>query len=778
LQTGYIVWITSLERSPALSDGSSSFTVHDWRRASAIFQRPTAFRPVGQINGPQCRAAALSRCALAALLLSSAAFADPDRPGSGQQKTSPAPKNAAGEQIVVTGRTHIYSRQLDRSTYVVGRDLQGANGSIADVLRNIPSVDVDLQGNVSLRGQSNVTILVDGKPTSLFRGAGGGQVLQDIPASQFEKVEVMTNPSAAFGSEGTGGIINLISRRNRTAALAGSIRGNLGTSGRRGTAGSVSKKFGGLSLSADGSFRRDPQFSTDVVRFTELDGGGAPILHTHEVTNGVGNLHLWTARFGADYDVDAKTRLSAEFHHTSFDYHSHMVSTLVGTDHAGAISILFDRTGLLVMNRADSEGSLTYRHDFAGTDHNLIASLTVERTHEHNDRVFDDENLLPALPPQFENVTGRNHLHRTELKADYSRPLAGSGNLQAGYDVEINRDLLRDRAGFGPNVAIAAMPQPAFSDLFHFHQTVAAAYVTLEQSFGAITAQLGLRAEAATTKVESEASDFTRKTSELRLFPSLHGEYSLGKKDLIRASFAKRIARPEATDLDPFRRFVDPFHFEAGNPTLGPQLTSSFEFGFEHHKGNVLASATLYYRHNKRGVTDVTTEIADRVLLTTQENLKSNDSLGVELVANGKVTKTLAYRLSGNIFHYRIDASNLGFASRSAWIESGKAGLDWQPDPMDLAQATFSLTGKKLFPQGRRDPMLLVNLGYRHKLNARLWGFITAQDALHTYKQHSFVRTPTSIERSDDSARTRAAFIGLTYNFGKVTRDPAFDYNG
>lgn len=697
---------------------------------------------------------------------------------SGTPPPSSPPAGQNGQAITVTGQRQTYSAEIDRRTYTIGRDLQGATGSIADVLRNVPSVDVDLNGNVSLRGEGNVTILVDGKPTSLFRGPGGGQTLQQVPASQFERIEVMTSPSAAFSASGTGGIINLISRRNRSAGVTGSLRAYQGTSGRRGASGNLADKVGKLTLSADASLRRDPQYSTDIVRFEELDAAGRPLLDSREVTKGVGDLHLWTARAGADVDVDARSRVSAEFHHTTFDYHSHMVSTLVGTDPAGAVARQFDRDGFLLSNRSDSEGSLSYRRDFA-KGHNLTASVTWEATLDDNLQRFGDINLLPAAPEQFDNVTHRDVLHRFEAKLDYTKPLGTVGRLQAGYDLQSDQDRFDDLGGFGPDAATAAIPQPPFSELFRFDRTIAAAYVTWEHAFGKLTTQLGLRAEETNQDLESEGAGFQRRDSDLRFFPSLHAEYRLNDKDVLRASLSTRIQRPDGTDLDPFRRFVDPFHFQAGNPDLKPQETEAAELGFEHRKGSALELVTLYYRHNHLGETNLSTDLGNGVLLTTLENLRSSDSAGAELVFNGKLTKKLSYRLSGNVYWYRIDASNLGFGTRSAWIESGKAGVDWQPDDKDLVQTNLSLLGKRLVPQGQIDPMLLVNLGYRHKISRRLWAFLTAQDALHTYQQHGLVRTATLIERTDDSARTRAAFLGLTWSFGgKSARDPNFDYSG
>jgi hypothetical protein len=156
-----------------------------------------------------------------------------------------------------------------------------------------------------------------------------------------------------------------------------------------------------------------------------------------------------------------------------------------------------------------------------------------------------------------------------------------------------------------------------------------------------------------------------------------------------------------------------------------------------------------------------------------------SDSAGAELVLNGKLTKHLTYRLSGNVFHQTIDAADLGLGRRSGWIASGKGGIDWEPGKKDLVQAFLSLSGRQLLPQGQIDPIFMLHFGYRHRLNNRLWGFLTVQDALHTFRQANLVRTTTLIDRNVAKADTRAAFLGISYNFGgKSPRDPGFDYSG
>jgi outer membrane receptor protein involved in Fe transport len=163
------------------------------------------------------------------------------------------PSNQVQGVTITAPNSQDIKTSIDRRSYSLGKDLQATTGSVADVLRNVPSVQVDVQGNVSLRGDSNVTIMIDGKPSGMFKGENRGQVLQQIPASQFERVEVMTNPSAAFSPEGTAGVINLITKQQRGVGTTGSVRGNVGTEGRKNASVSLARNTKALTLSAGSS---------------------------------------------------------------------------------------------------------------------------------------------------------------------------------------------------------------------------------------------------------------------------------------------------------------------------------------------------------------------------------------------------------------------------------------------------------------------------------------------------------------------------------------------
>jgi len=220
-----------------------------------------------------------------------------------------------------------------------------------------------------------------------------------------------------------------------------------------------------------------------------------------------------------------------------------------------------------------------------------------------------------------------------------------------------------------------------------------------------------------------------------------------------------------------------------GNPDLKPQITHAYELGWQRKSGGTTWLATLYYRRNENGVTNVITDIGDHVLLIAKANLTRSQNAGLELVANGKLGKALSYNLSSNLYWTEIDAANLGLAGvqpqRSSFAVGGRASLNWQATARDIVQLSVQATPKLLLPQGFREPMALLFLGYRHRFSEALSGVITAQDPFDTYRSVQVIDTPALRERTVNRARIQAAFIGLTWSFGAASKRPqSFDFGG
>lgn len=703
-------------------------------------------------------------------------------------KTAPAKPPAAGktvETITVTGESqNAYRTSIDRKSYGIGGDLAATTGSISDALKNVPSVEVDVQGNVSLRGDANVTIMIDGKPSSLFKGPGGAQALQSLSADQFERVEVITNPSAQYSPDGSAGIINLISKQSRRAGRSGSLRANLGTAGRSSLGAGAAYNSTKLTVSGDVNWRHDPQHSVNTDDYTALDPSKGRIVTTKGDATFRGPLDTTNIRAGADYDIDEANRLSGDLRYNAFTFHQTLDQHVLGTETTSDVVVQdFTSTGTQRTDRANGAGSINYRRKFAGDDHVLTADLNREHTDERNDSRLLYDYAVPLQPDLFRVIRGRNGLELSQFKTDYSRPMDHEGRLKAGYYFRLdNNDY--DNLGLRGTSAATAANDPTQTNHYHYRMQLNAGYLTYERPFGDLTVLGGLRIEDVRLDLDQLTTHQASRQAYTRLYPSLHLADRLGDNQQVTLSYSERVSRPGPQDLNPFR-FVSTTSARQGNPELKPQVTHSFEAGWQLKDGGTFYLATLYYRRNERGVTDVVAPIGDGILLTTKANLAQSRNAGVELVANGHLLSSLSYNVSTNLYWNEIDASHvplgpaLGFGDkRSAFTIGGRGSLNWQITSKDLFQVNVNMNARRLLPQGFQEPMTLVFLGYRHKVSDALSAVVTVQDPTNMYRFRQVIDTPLLKETVENRARIRAAFVGFTYNFGVAKRRPeAFDFD-
>lgn len=701
--------------------------------------------------------------------------------------TTTAPKKEQSNQVqgvtITAPSAQDIKTSIDRRSYSLGKDLQATTGSVADVLRNVPSVQVDVQGNVSLRGDPNVTIMIDGKPSGMFKGENRGQVLQQIPANQFERVEVMTNPSAAFSPDGTAGIINLITKQQRGIGMTGSVRANLGTEGRKNASVSIARNTKALTVSADAGWRRDKAKGEIVDERERLDPASGQYASSRQRVNFTSRGQSHNARAGVDYDLDQRTRLSAEARYNDMRYDSEAGSSYEGKTPSGVPNVRYQRLSDGSMKRSVAGLSGDLRRKLSGDDHELTVNASLERTRNRQSGLAEAFNQLPAAPTSMEDVRTGEELIQTRLKAEYKRPLPDGAKLVAGYELQINNNDYDNYGARGPKGG-ALIIDPALTNRFQFDQTVNAIYATYSRPIGDWTVMPGLRIEEVTINTNQITSRLTDGYDYLRAYPSMHVQYKLDDLRQVNASYSRRIQRPNAQDLNPYRIYQDPYSYRQGDPRLKPQVTDAFEVAYQVRKGFNYYLGTLYWREARDGVTDVVRDLGDGVLLTTKANLAKSRSGGLELVANAKLSPKLSYTISGNTAWTEIGATDLGFPEkRSAWTVSGYAALNIQATPKDFLQISGFATGKRLTPQGYKAPTGMLLLGYRHKFNDRLSGVVTVQDALKTFGDKTVINTPALRNRRDMDLDLRAVFIGLTYGFGgqgapnpRRAREPAFDF--
>jgi outer membrane receptor protein involved in Fe transport len=709
----------------------------------------------------------------AALALASPAFAQ----APAAKPATPAPPSEKGPsvgEVVISGAPPPMRTDIDRNSYSVANDLQATTGSISDALRNVPSLEVDMQGNVALRGDPNVTILIDGKPSGQFEGENRGQALQNLPANSIERVEVITNPSAAFDPNGSAGVINLITKKTRKPGANGSVRANVGSNGRQNAGVSGSYRQGPVTLSGDANLRHDSIKQTFSRERAITEASGRVRESLQDGTQG-GRINATNLRGGLDWDLDAKTRISLEARYNDFDFRDRSYESFDETA-GGIVTRAYDRFGRNDQDNSQAALTVRMRRTF-GDDHTLDVDFGRERNEVANRRVYSNLARGPA-PDPFEQITFDGVFQKTTAKVEYARPLPDKAKLKLGYSLVADDNDYDNRGARGPSAA-TAMPDPALTFLFRFDQQVHAAYATFERPFGKLSVLAGLRLEAVLIDIDQVTQAIKAENDDVSLYPSLHLSYALSEDDKLKASYSKRIQRPNPFEYNPFRIYQDPQNFRAGNPDLEPQKTDSFELGYEHRKGGQIYQATFYYRDVHDAVNDVVRDLGGGVFLTTRANVGKSRTAGVEVVANGRFTPKLTYNLSGNGYWTELDGRGLGVGGRvrDDWTVSGRGNLSWQATDKDFLQLNAFMNGERLSPQGYIRPQYGVNLGYRHKFSDQLSAVVTVQDAFSTIKYKGVIDTPTLRDVQIFEPQTRGVFVGFTYTFGGgKARDPGFDF--
>jgi outer membrane receptor protein involved in Fe transport len=715
--------------------------------------------------------------AAAAPSLALAQEAQPPQPAPAKPVAQKPAGKTVGE-VVVTGQAAAPVQvSIDRKSYSVAGDLQAQGGAITDVLRNLPSVEVDVQGNVSLRGDPNVTILLDGKPSSLFEGDNKGQALQSLQASTIERVEVITSPSAEFRADGTGGVINLITKKAKGAGLTGSARATVGDGHRHSGGATFGYNTGKLSVTGDLNLRHDNgKFAaTDDRRLRDPAGGVTEVRQEGYQRIPADSLQ---ARVSADYDLTPRTRIGVESHTNLTNFRVDSPTLFTAEDARGAFIDSFERQYNVRQKRNAAELSANLRQKL-GAEGEFVGSLSYEAIVDQRFRDGHTFDQQPAAPEVFDRQRVDTLLRRTELKGDYTQGLPDMAKLKLGYDIDHVDNRYGNRGFVGGSFG-GLSPNAALTNLFEFRQTISAAYVTYERPFGDLTVLAGLRVE----EVQMHLGQVTLRQQDendyLRAYPSLHLGWKLTDSQSLSASYSHRVQRPDPFAFNAFRVMLDPLNFQSGNPHLKPQQTQSFEVGYAYHEGPTNLQAQLYYRESRDGVDNVVLDLGGGVSLTQRANLAQSRSAGLEANASGKLTKTLSYNVSGTLSWTQLDSLGPTFApTRSLTAFAGHGGMTWQPTAADLFQLNAFMNPRRLTSQGHFNYMVGVDLGYRRKLNDQLSLVITLQDFLRTFHVRGGNDTPVLMERFTTSFDTRAIRLGLTWTFGGgKLRDPGFEFTG
>jgi outer membrane receptor protein involved in Fe transport len=551
--------------------------------------------------------------------------------------------------VVAAPRPKVRER-VDRTVYSITDDLQAEAGSVADLLRDVPSVDVDLDGNPSIRGDSGVQILIDGRPAPWLNGQDRGAILQMLGADNIASIEVITNPSARFRPDGSAGILNIVTKAPVNAAPEGVARAGWQSEG--GSSLSLNGSAGAQPLSINGGINlrddaRKRVSSTDRA-YTDPDTGDPVQTTQRAVSNSL--TFSRGGRLGADYRPNKADTLTLEL-----DYHDRGGSP-VSDERDTTIDPLagdtdYERTGRGHDYGVDTDVGLTWRRKFSGEDHELTLDIERGESLDRNHTGYQDAYVIPVQPDTLDEQATRSDEVTNQLTLNYKAPLPAEARLETGYDLRWNQNAYDNYGGAIDPVTGAKTPNAALTNRFDLGEQVHALYATYERPIGKLTLLAGLRLEATVIDADQQTSAIRDHIAYVRQYPSLHLQYALSDTQSLKLSWTQRAQRPSPGDLNPYLVYQDALNVSSGNPDLKPQTTDGAEASFIDNERDGSRSATLYWRETYDTIVNVSRYLSPSVLLTTKANLGQINSTGMDLAANGKPSKTFSYSLNGWLFY-------------------------------------------------------------------------------------------------------------------------------
>ena len=692
----------------------------------------------------------------------------PDAPRADLGAVRLAPQAEALDAVEVAAEREFVQVEVDRTVYNVADQPVAQSGSATDVLQNVPSVEVDVDGNVSLRGNGNVAILINGR-TVPVTGEALASFLRQMPGDAIERVEVLPNPSAKYDPEGMGGIINLVMKENAELGLSGGVTAGIGTDNQYN--GSVNLGYQKGRLNAYGSY--------------SLRHGERDILGLELRENRLGVLSPFI-----DQDETGDRRFTSHLLNTSVDYTltDQAVLSLQGVTslrdgrHRGRTAYVYldaDEAPMRLTNRLNdgsydgfnADVALLFAQTWEQQRHTLNAEVRYNWDgNERADRFARQAVTLGGVAGE-ETVVERSAFDADAGEAtaqlDYVRPALG-GKLEAGYKGSL-RQLDNALAITELDEAAGAFEESARSNAFDYDERVHAGYVVFGRPVGPVEAQVGLRVEHTDTAFDLATTGERFDNDYVSVFPSAFVQYAFAEGKSVKASYSRRINRPNTWYLNPFAIQEDPLNLRVGNPYLGPEYTNAFEVGYTQVTGWGSLTFTPYYRH--------TTDVISRyirideagVTTLTFENFDTSDSYGLEAIASVRPAPWLNGFVSFNGYQVVSDASNVEADLGNdafGWMARGNASVEL-PRGLSL-QLTYFYRAPLEVEQARIGAFQMADVALRKKLlGDRASLTLRISDVFDQMQFTYFVDQPAFVRDGERRWDARQATLTFSYDFGQ-----------
>lgn len=688
------------------------------------------------------------------------------------------------EAVEVVGQASQMRFDIDKKVFNVDQNLASSGASATDMLENIPSIDVDNDGNVSLRNNSSVEIWINGKPSGLTED-NRAQILEQMPAGSIQAVEVITNPSAKFNPEGTAGIINLVLKKERNAGYYGSGNGGVNYNVGGVPGGNLGLNFNYNSTIVDfyanlGIRYHDNRSGRYSDRYSFAPGTehADTLSFLNTSTNGKRNFLGLFGRVGVDFHIDKRNTISLSgMGHGGWN-HSDELNRYTQYSWLDGDTTLYNRSNLRNGMFPSYSVAIDYVHEFDDKGSDLRANVEYSGHQNSGDYFYTQKSIRGNMADynQIQRKDGKNQ--SAIAKVDYTQKFGGNMKLETGVYGSWQQRISPSRTWDEQPDGSRLLTQ--FND-FDYNELIAALYATYGAKFGNLSFSAGLRGEYTATQVgtrdsETAAYEITDRHY-WQLYPTAFISYAFPNDHELQANYTRRIQRPRGRQLNAFRNVSDSTNIEFGNPLLHPEISSAVELNYIKTWENHALTAGLYYRYTNNQIERVRYLDENNVMNTTFENISKRQSLGLELVAKNKVAKWLNLTTTVNCFYSALndvyyDTDMDGIADL---LYEAQQNFAWNARvmanfliPMGFsAQLTAQYRSPDIVAQGKSAHQYSIDLGVRKSfLNRKLNLSLSVRDLLNSRKWVNTTWGDNFWQYSEFSPRGTMISLSITYNFG------------
>ncbi|HZJ36242.1 MAG TPA: outer membrane beta-barrel protein [Gillisia sp.] len=699
--------------------------------------------------------------------------------------------SASLDEVVVIAETTQVEVRLDKKIYNIGKDLTTAGATINDVLNNVPSVSVDVEGSISLRGNENVKILINGKPSAMA-GFGQNNVLGQLPADAIERVEVITSPSARYDAEGTAGILNIILRKEKTRGFNGSLTTNIGNPESFGITANVNLRTDKFNIfnTTGFNYRNSPGNGFFNTRYTQ--GFFDRVVEDRDMQR-LGRR--FNTNFGVEYFLNEQSSLTAS---AFFNFgNDEDITTNFSDRYQGN-----DLVQQTIRREAESEDdkssqySLNYINKFNDKGHQITADFQYEYDKEEKPAFVSERATLDLTPEGIsflpsESVFTVETQNEYLIQTDYVLPFGEGSQFEAGYRGSFE-DEVTDYTLSIEDEQSGLFELSPLTNVFNYTENVNALYSQYGSKFGKFSFLLGLRMENTQLKGKINTplndeqlleefgfpidTDFDN--NYLGLFPTVNLIYELGEKENITLGYNRRINRPRGWFINPFPSRASRTNIFQGNPNLNPAYASAFDLGYLKRWKKLTLTSSLYYQYEtdafervQQGTGQFFNDI--EIIRTIPINLATNERIGAEAGVLYNPAKWLRLNGSFNFFQFNTvgEFNGIDYGTKNtSWFArfSSKltlpAKIEWQTNA--------NYRGPSENSQTKSDGIFSLDLAFSKEIfneNATL--SFNVRDLLNSRKRNSFTQTESFTQESEFQWRQRSITLSLTYRFNQQKKE-------